>query len=253
MRCLTTMLTVALALGATTAQAATAVANTAVANTIASPMVYGGGGYSGNNYHWAYDDNAVTPLQSYGYGVARMFQAGGQYNANSAQAAIDYAYAARERMKNIKIWEETYFDMRRMNREYRAAERPPQATAADMARYAQMERPRRLGPSDLDAVTGAITWPILLRLPDLAADRSALERLFAQRAAAGSLDVDQYLKVFQMTAQMLDDLRGRIRDLPADDYMTARRFLESLGNEAQTGTHDGNGDGHDGTPLRRVG
>ncbi len=182
----------------------------------------------------AYDDNAVTPLQSYGYGVARMFQSAGQYNANTAQAAIDYAYAARENMKNLKIWEETYFDMRRMNREYRAAEAGPQPTAADLARYAQMDRPRRLGPSDLDVVTGAITWPILLRLPDLAADRTVLERIFAQRAAAGSLDVDQYLKVFQMTAQMLDDLRERIRDLPAGDYMTARRFLESLVNEART-------------------
>ena len=32
---------------------------------------------------------------------------------------------------------------------------------------------------------------------------------------------------------MLDDLRGRIRGLPAGDYMTARRFLESLVNEAR--------------------
>ena len=95
------------------------------------------------------------------------------------------------------------------------------------------DRPRRLGPSDLDVVTGAITWPILLRLPELAADRGALERIFAQRAAVGSLDVDEYLKVFQTTAQMLDDLRERIRDLPAGDYMTARRFLESLVNEAR--------------------
>ena len=163
---------VVLACGTTAVQAATATTTTTtVAGTPA--LVMSGGGYSGNNYHWAYDDNAVSPLQSYAYGAARIIQSAGQYNANSAKAAIDYAYAARENMKNLVTWEQTYFDMRRMNREYRAAEAGPRPTAADLARYAQMDRPRRLGPSDLDVVTGAITWPMLLRLPELAADRGA--------------------------------------------------------------------------------
>ena len=42
-----------------------------------------------------------------------------------------------------------------------------------------------------------------------------------------------YLQVYQLASAMRDELRQRIRDVPAFDYVLARRFLESLAYEAR--------------------
>ena len=128
---------------------------------------------------------------------------------------INLTDAQRREMENLQKWTETYFDMRRVNREARTAERGPRPTEADLVRYAQIGKPQRLSPSELDAVTGRISWPRLLQAAEFAPQRNALEEVFSHRASSGAIEVDEYLRVYRLTGLMLDGLRragqGRAR------------------------------------------
>ena len=114
-------------------------------------------------YPPSYDDRATTPGQGLSYGLARIIQAEARYNSETAEAAINFSEAQRREIENWQKWTETYFEVRRINREMRAAERGKPPTEADFIRYAQIGKPRRLTPSELDAITGDISWPLLLR------------------------------------------------------------------------------------------
>ncbi|MGO8689920.1 MAG: hypothetical protein ACLQLG_09815 [Thermoguttaceae bacterium] len=197
-------------------------------------VIYGGMGAGWRTgYLPSYDDWATTPGQGLSYGLARVIQAEARYNADTAEAAINFSEAQRRQIENWQKWTETYFEVRRINREMRAAERGKPPTEADFIRYAQIGKPRRLTPSELDSITGDISWPLLLRAAELAKFRATLDRVFAQRAASGVIDGDAYLAVYQLTGAMRDELRQRIHEVPASDYVVARRFLDSLAYEAR--------------------
>jgi hypothetical protein len=202
-----------------------------VAAAAAEAQMYGGLGLRSSYYPPSYDDWATTPDQGLAYGLARVIQAEARYNADTAEAAINFSEARRREIDNFQKWTETYFEVRRLNREMRAAERGKRPTEADLFRYAQIGKPRRLTPSELDAITGEIAWPLLLRASDLTRERAALDQIFAQRAASGVIDADGYLAVYQLTTALHDQLRERIRDVPVYDYVHARRFLDSLAYE----------------------
>jgi hypothetical protein len=221
---------VALIIGA----AAVLAASTAPAVTPATTTtVVGGYGMPGDYGDYFYPDRATTPGEGFDYGLARIIRAEGEYNLNTSKGWINFTEAQRREMENLQKWTETYFDMRRMNREMRAVERGRRPSDADFVRYAQIGKPRRLSPSDLDAITGQIAWPLLLRTPEFAAQRTAVEQAFMHRASNGVIDVAEYLEVYQLTALMMDSLKAVIRDVPTYDYLIARRFLESLAYEAR--------------------
>jgi hypothetical protein len=211
-----------------------------VSVTLAAAADWGTGGVTpgrpiigvGGPYGYDYD-RATTPVQGWAYGLASIIRAEGQFNYDTSVAALNLSEVQRREMESWQKWTETYFEVRRMNRELRAAERGRLPTEADFIRYAQIGKPRRLGPSDLDVITGSISWPILLRSSDFAANRSTLEQIFAQRASSGVIGTPEYLQVYDLTAMMMDDLRQRIREVPPNDYVNARRFLESLAYEAR--------------------
>ena len=76
-------------------------------------------------------------------------------------------------------------------------ERGKRPTEADFFRYAQIGKPHRLTPSELDPITGYIAWPLLLRGPDLTSARTTLDRVFERRAASGLIDADGYVAVYR--------------------------------------------------------
>ena len=63
--------------------------------------------------------------------------------------------------------------------------------------------------------------------------RAALEHVFAQRAAAGQLHPYAVGFAKQATDGMLAQLKTRVREVPQQDYIAARRFIESLAYEVQ--------------------
>ena len=177
----------------------------------------------------------ATPASAYAHGAAAMARAAGQYNLLSAQGRIARAEARRIELENKLRATEVYFQMRLLNRAYRAKLRGPRATPEDMKRYADARRPARLSPSELNMITGEITWPILLRDERYGDYRARLEGLFAERAGPEGLSTSSYLEIHRTTRAFLDALQKRVACVPQMDYIAAKRFIQSLAYEARQG------------------
>jgi len=214
--------------GAAVAAAGAAIAFAQTSQPITPPSdssYYGYYGYPGS-YH------SSTAGESYAHGMADVVRSQGQANLNNSAAAINYSITQRNEIDNRAAWTSTYFQMRDENKRARDAERRPRATMSDLVRYAQEGKPKPLSPSELDAVTGSVRWPLALQVPGYAKDRAELEKILAGRASKGTLGPADYMKVRQLTTAMLGQLKEQIRDVPPEQYTLAKRFLESLAYEA---------------------
>lgn len=194
----------------------------------AAPVGYdAGGGYGG----YMFGDIATTPIQGINYGIAKIIRAQGDYNLLTSQALVNLTQAQRQQIENWRQYSITYYELRRLNDDYRRMQRGRPLTEAELARIAQVNRPRRLTPSELDTISGQVAWPVILQAVEFAPLREEVGRIFAERANHGVLGLDQYLNGDRTLAQMVGVLRKHIEDVPPADYMVARRFLESLAYE----------------------
>ena len=131
------------------------------------------------------------------------------------------------------MWTNTYFEKRRINQAYQAAQRGPRRTPEDWVRLASDAAPARLPTNSLDPVTGDIAWPSALQADFFAADRARLDQLFSQRAAAeGAVGMATYGQIRATVNQALDNLRAQIRNIDTRRYLEARNFLNGLAREA---------------------
>ena len=218
----------------TVAAAALAAAAIALAQTsqpIAPPSNSGYYGYSGYGGYDGYY-RASTPGEGYARGMADVVRSQGEANLNNSAAAINYSVARSNQIENRMAWTSTYFEMRAENRRARAAERRPRATMADLVRYAQAGKPKPLSHSEFDMVTGKVQWPLALQVDAYAKSRAELEPVFARRASSHTLTPDDYMKVRQVTKSMLAQLKDQVREIPAEQYTLAKRFIESLAYQA---------------------
>lgn len=186
--------------------------------------------YYGGSY---IDNKASTVGESYARGYADVVRSQGMANLSNSEAAINMTEAARRDMENRDQWTDTYFQMRQKNRDYRAAERGARPSREDFVRMAAAGRPEKLSPSDLDSVTGEISWPRALTRPEFASSRAELERLFAKRTAYGQSTWDDYSKIDAGLKKMQAELKALVRDMPPSDYTASKRFLDSLAFENQ--------------------
>ena len=176
----------------------------------------------------------------YAYGAGNYGYGGGSY-ANGmadvirgrAEATVTYEAARSASIDDDMKWAKNYYKMKEMRDDWIARHKEGQPSAETLAAVARSNLPRKLGSHTLDPVTGHITWPELLQRSDYAAPRSELEHLFAQRAqtsqAVGTAD-----KIHAVTAELAKQLRRHIEDVPAKEYMSARKFLDSLDYAAHT-------------------
>jgi hypothetical protein len=84
----------------------------------------------------------------------------------------------------------------------------------------------------VDWAKGEISWPQELSGPEYASSRADFERAFAQRAALGQA-VAGGTVVEQAANGMLAELKTHVREISPQQYMTARRFIESLAHELE--------------------
>lgn len=187
-------------------------------------------------YPYYYEEAGSTIYGDSMRGLGNVIRSAGQLALDTSAAAVNLTEARRYAIENSKLWTQTYFEMRRLNREYRAAERGPRPSMEKLIRYAQIGRPPRLSPSDLDHVTGEIFWPVLLRTDRLATYRTEIEAVFSQRAVTRILGGEEYMRVVRLIDFVEGVLRDHIRELPPGEYVTARRFLEGLNYEASLPT-----------------
>jgi hypothetical protein len=189
-----------------------------------------GGSYDVGGYPTYYHSSTAAEGQLRGMGDVIRSQ--GQANLNNSAAAINYSVARSSEIDNANKWTSTYFNMRETNRRAREAERRPRASMEDLVRYAQAGKPQSLSPSELDPVSGKISWPAFLATDHYASHRGALESVFARRATTGAIDAAEYMEVRKTTDAMMDELKSQIREIPPAQYTFAKRFIQSLAYEA---------------------
>lgn len=180
---------------------------------------------------WGNFGHASTAEEGMARGMADLTRSAGMANLLNSEAAINMQSAARMNMENRVFGTEAYFDRRRINREARQADRRPQATPEDLARFARARAPSRLSASELDPFTGHIAWPPILEQEVYAEVRESLEILFEERAISGHLNMQQRTEIRQLTNEMQQMLKSRIREYPPQEYVQTRAFIEGLGVE----------------------
>ena len=192
----------------------------------ASAQWGGGMGFNRGGY-------ASTAGQAAAYGMSEMARARGAENLQNSEAAKNWQEAKTVDIQNRLLWTETYFDMRKENRDRRSEEAGPRVTQEQAIRMARMAAPPRLGSTQLDPVTGHIEYPLILTDDSYAAYRNRLDSLFAHRAeTGGSIQFSDYQAIQQAVSKFVDALKQRVKDYPAGDYGRARTFLDSLAHEA---------------------
>ena len=186
------------------------------------------GGWGGG---WGGGMHASTAEQGAMMGMADMMQAAGSRNLMNSQALGFVEDARRKNIDNRMYGTDAYFQMRKTNREARAAEQGPRPSQEDLQRYARQRAPNRLSPSELDPLTGAISWPSLLREDAYAAYRGQLESLFQKRVQAGYLTGPQRAEVQQAVEGLQADLKKNLRNYAPQEYVQAKKFTEGLNYE----------------------
>ena len=190
-------------------------------------------GQYGRGRGWGRGNYASTAQQAAAYGMASMMRAQGQLNLDNSEAAKNYQEVTSAAIDNRKKWTETYFEMRKINRDARAEEAPSRISHEDAIRLAKSVAPPRLGSTQLDPVTGHIEYPLVLQDKIFAPYRSELDSLFADRAGAGSsLQFEQWQSIRQTVSKFIEVLNEHVQDYPAGEFGKARVFLNSLSNEA---------------------
>jgi hypothetical protein len=199
----------------------------AVAWPVAAQWGGGGFGYNRGGY-------ASTAAQAAAYGMSEMMRAQGYENLQNSEAAKNWEDAKTQEIQNRLRWTETYFEMRKVNREAKAAEQGPPVTHEQAIRMAKMAAPPRLGSTQLDPVTGHVEYPPVL-MDDIYTDyRKRLDKFFADRAASGGSVQYGELREFQSTvSQFIDVLKQNVKNYPVSDYGRARSFLDSLAHEVR--------------------
>ncbi len=188
------------------------------------------GGYGGYPYGYGW---ATTPWQGIAYGVGDIIRSKGINNLLNSQAVINGTEAMHNDIQNRELWTNTYFQMRREQRSAVAEERGPSPRAEDLVRYAQMGKPKPLGPNQLDAGSGKIYWPRSLRTDQFASSRGVLDEIFAKRARYGDVSMDDLLKIRDETNKMINLLNEEMRDIPPMEYVSAKQFISSLAYQVQ--------------------
>jgi len=172
--------------------------------------------------------HASTAAEGRARGMADVIRSQGMKNMMDADAASSFEDARKKNIENRLQGTETYFEMRRINKQAREAEAGPKPTQQDLIRYAAMRTPDRLTTSEVDPLTGEIAWPSLLLQDPYKTDREKLNELYVERAVNGHLSATQATAADNITKSMAGTLKSNIDEYPPQLYSQAKRFLESL-------------------------
>jgi hypothetical protein len=181
-------------------------------------------GYGG----WGYNTGASTAAGSAMNGMASVISARGDAALSGSAAAVNLTQAEKQQIQNRSAATNTYFDMRATNRAAREAERGPSLSMEQMAKIAHDAVPKPLNNQQINPVTGELNWPGPLQVDAFAKDRSEIEKLMANQAYYGSLSYADQMKVKGTVNAMFRVMKDHIKEIPQNDYIAARMFLNSL-------------------------
>jgi hypothetical protein len=196
---------------------------------------YGGygmpyGGFGGGGLGWGSPGTAQSAgLQ----GMASVIGASGYANLMNSQAAINLTQARSQDIKNRVEWTNSYIEMRQAHKAY-VASNITRLSTDELNKIAKDSAPKRLDVTQLDPITGRITWPIILRDPRYAAPIDDLENLFKTRATGSSfISAESYLGIDKACENLMDLLKSNIDEYNSRDYIGASKFIDGLRFEAR--------------------
>ncbi len=205
--------------------------------TLASTLAQADDGYIPRGVYYGYRGQPLyssTVGEGYARGFADVVRAAGEYNVNTSRAMINVEEARRRNIDNRVKSVDAYFTMRKMNREYRAAERGPQPNSEQVARLAHEAAPDRTSAHQLDPISGAIRWPEALLGNEYSAYRQRLDLLFAKRPHTPSgIGSENFIAIQSTVRALKANLSANITHYDPTTYVATKRFIESLGYEAR--------------------
>jgi hypothetical protein len=185
---------------------------------------------------YGYSDGGpvATDAGSRLYGSGVFARGMGEYNLMTAQALRECEEARMRAIQNHKLAVETWFFLKRQNREFRAKELAP-LTPEQLSRAIEAQRPDRLKVWQYNPNNGALEWPVALKGRTFESDREVLDRAFATRTSRDSGPESLfYAQVRQVTQRMLAKLTERIEHFSPNEFMAAKKFLVGLRYEAHS-------------------
>ncbi len=178
---------------------------------------------------------SLTAARTYAGGYARVLRAEGDKEVDDSIAANNYADAQSKEIDNRLQAEQTYFQMRDLNKEWTTANEGRPLTAEETEQIAQARAPKRTDSSELDAA-GKINWPIILRDTPYQADIDQINALFADRAVEGSLNGSQYTQIQKLHDDLVATLTANAKTYKDFDLIAAKNLIDSLAYEARFAT-----------------
>ena len=157
-------------------------------------------------------------------GYADIVRSYGMASLLNAQAVNQVEQARKQYIENQMRAVQTYVDTHRINNEYRNALRSRPLSLEQYVRLAREQAPEPLTATQLDQLTGMISWPAALRKPEYEAFRRRIDRLFQDRATGYAV----YGEIPAACEAFAERLNSDIMQFPPSDYVVAKKFLESL-------------------------
>lgn len=195
-----------------------------------NPYSYGGG-YGGYGYGYGMGG---TVAGDYMYGMSNVIRSSGEYNLLTSRAGVNNEEARSRYLDNKKKWQENYFQMQEQRQALDAQRRQAARHSSDALNVAAKSAvPRPLPADAYDPVTGRINWPEPLMESEFDKPRNEVERLFELRAKT-SQGAGAKAGIRKALDEMASLLRQQVEKLPANKYMAARKFIDSLDYAART-------------------
>ena len=195
----------------------------------AKAQAYAVGGGMGSNigYH------ASTVAEGEGNAMSSVTRSRGQYQLDQSQARINRAQARTLEIQNRVDLAKSYFEARSINKQARFGDYS-EKRKANLARYGQEGLPTRLTSSELDPVTGQITWPIALEAPAFAPYTKPIDEAFVKRAETKArFSYDTYQQVTKECKALDTELGSQVNTIGAQDWTQAKSFVDRLRREVR--------------------
>lgn len=178
-----------------------------------------------------------TLAGSVGRGFAAVIDAQAHAVLANAAAASQFEDARSKYLRNqieALLTRQEQIRISRATRQLRNR-RHPRVRQSDESSYEMTHLRRRgwLTSSELDPLTGEVSWPTLLQEPTYREQTTQLQELYAERARIGHLSLSQMGRVEQLT----NSLQRRIDDerevVGLSQWSKSRRFLQKLASDAK--------------------
>jgi len=178
-------------------------------------------------------DHSSTVAEGVLRGAADATRAAGDYNYNTSLALINTEVARSLFLDNRLKATQTYFEMRRQNREMRDYNNP-RPTQADIVRIAKDRAPDRLTSYQYEPALGKLYWPAIFLDPEFATVRSEIDRLIGERTPENSgLGSPNHRDISKYADRMMLILKSKVEGEDPSGYAIAKTFLTSVEFESQ--------------------